>query len=209
MGKTQTTTKYYENSISVLGPTVSKEKARYSSSRTKNDDGSVTIEEFDLLSNKLLCRMNYIVAEPYGEWLVMESGIMKELDYNFDLVYVKDKTEFCSDSVFNDMIKNRFVDNIKLNYEAPKSEDSKNIIELFQEQFIIPKKFKDFGLLGKAYIQFEVDTLGSINNIKIAKRNNVDLDKEAVRVLRSIKLSEPAKFKGVPVAICLIMPVSF
>lgn len=149
------------------------------------------------------------MGEPSGEWLVMKGNRMTVLDYDFKMIYMTEKSQFCRDSSFNDMVKNRFEDNPELGYEAPKSGDGKTIFELFQEGFIIPKKFHGLGIRGKSYIQFEVDTSGLIHNILIVKKNIVDLDKEAIRVIRSMKLVEPAKLNGKPVPICLLFPLNF
>jgi TonB family protein len=206
----QTTTKYYNDLESILSPEVPKEQAKYSKSVTNNNDGTKTFEVFDITKNELISSKTYLSREPFGIWKLKNTSNLVELDYNFKLLYINKKEELCADSTFKKQIGNYLEDNESLDYKAPKMENNSNLFQEITEKFVYPENLSKLSISGKSYIQFEINESGAVSNIYVRGRNNlIDLDKEAVRVVRNIRFSEPAMLNGKPIKICLTLPVGF
>lgn len=205
----QTTTKYFKDIESILSPEVPKEQAKYSKSVTNNVDGTKTFEVFDISNNELISSKTYLTLEPYGIWKVKKTSNLVELDYNFKLIYINKKEELCADTIFKKQIGNYLEDNESLDYKAPKMENNSNLFQEITKKFVYPENLSEFAISGKTYIQFEINESGEVQNILIRKKNRIELDKEAVRVLRNIRFSEPAMINGKPINICLTLPVGF
>lgn len=65
------------------------------------------------------------------------------------------------------------------------------------------------GIQGKVYVNFVVDTDGSITNAKIARGVDQSLDKEALRVVNSLPKWKPGKQRGKAVKVSYTVPISF
>jgi len=72
-----------------------------------------------------------------------------------------------------------------------------------------PKKASDLGIEGKVYIQFIVDTDGSVTNIQPVKGIHPECDAEAVRVMKTIPNFIPGKQKGRAVRVRMTIPIVF
>ena len=63
---------------------------------------------------------------------------------------------------------------------------------------------------GKTFIEFSIDTLGQMKDVKLIKGFNEQADKEAVRVLTSINFPFiPGRQRGKTVRTRLVIPISF
>lgn len=62
---------------------------------------------------------------------------------------------------------------------------------------------------GRVYIQFVVDTDGTITNIKVAKGVSPLLDAESIRVVKSMPNWKPGTQDGKPVRVSYTVPISF
>jgi TonB family protein len=206
----QTTTTYYKDLESILSPEVPKEQAKYSRSVTNNNDGTKTFEVFDIIKNERISSKTYLYGEPYGIWKLKNASNLVELDYNFKLLYINKKEELCADSTFKKQIGNYLKDNESQGYKAPKMENNGNLFQEITDKFIYPENLSEFSISGKTYVQFEINESGEVQNIYIRGKNNlIELDKEAVRVVRNIRFAEPAMFNGKPINICLTLPFGF
>jgi protein TonB len=72
-----------------------------------------------------------------------------------------------------------------------------------------PEEAKKKGIQGKVYVSFVVDKNGKVNQAKIARGVDSALDKEALRVINSLKTWEPGKEKGKPVKVSFTVPINF
>ncbi len=73
-----------------------------------------------------------------------------------------------------------------------------------------PAEARNAGVEGKAYVNFVVETDGSISNAKILQSaGNVYLDNEALRVVNSMPKWKPGKVKGKAVPVKFTLPVNF
>ena len=65
------------------------------------------------------------------------------------------------------------------------------------------------GIQGKVFVNFIVDTNGGISNVKIARGVDQSLDKEAMRVVKSMPKWIPGKQSGQPVRVSFTVPINF
>lgn len=199
----------YLNELNSLSPEVPKEQAQFSRTTIKNYE-VVTIEDFDLKRNRLVGSKTYKSGVPFGIWKVNINNKLVELDYDFETTYMKSKEELCLDSILMERLgSNLFEDDKREKYIAPKLKNDMNVYEFIGKQLIYPPDASKYGISGKVYIQFEMDKEGSIHNILLAKGQEKHLDKEAERIIRSLKFSSPAYLDGKPIELCIIIPIRF
>ncbi|MBI1317098.1 TonB family protein [bacterium] len=79
----------------------------------------------------------------------------------------------------------------------------------FASNTVYPFKARKKGIMGKVYVDFVVEKDGRITQVKVAKSTHKLLDKEAVRVVRSMPNWEPAINDGRPVRMHFTVPISF
>lgn len=72
-----------------------------------------------------------------------------------------------------------------------------------------PEEAKKNGIQGKVYVSFVVDEKGKVADVKIARSVDSSLDKEAVRVVESLKTWKPGKEKGKEVKVAYTVPINF
>lgn len=65
------------------------------------------------------------------------------------------------------------------------------------------------GIQGKVFVNFIVDRNGSISSVKIARGVDASLDKEALRVVKSMPKWIPGKQGGQPVRVSFTVPINF
>ena len=65
------------------------------------------------------------------------------------------------------------------------------------------------GIQGKVYVNFVVDTDGSITNARIARGVDSSLDKEALRVVNTLPRWKPGQQRGKPVKVSYTVPINF
>ncbi len=84
--------------------------------------------------------------------------------------------------------------------------------ELFRyisENIQYPAIAKENGIQGKVFIQFVVGKDGSITNVTVLRGVDPSLDKEAVRVVKSMPKWKPGKQRGKPVYVRYQVPINF
>lgn len=72
-----------------------------------------------------------------------------------------------------------------------------------------PAIAQENGVQGRVVVQFVVKKDGSIGEVKIARGKDPDLDKEAIRVVRTLPNFTPGKMNGQPVNVWYTLPVTF
>jgi len=199
-----TKTKYYNNRF--LEKEVSFEKAKFSESITHSTDGTITTEVKDLKLNEVIRSETFKGKEPTGIWIYKRSKITYNLDYDFTVKYVDEKSDDC---VSKFKIKDYFHDFDSLNYKAPKIITGETLNEFISNNLIYPVQAQEDGAQGKVYTTFTVTKEGKIENVLIKKGVHFLLDKEAARVLKSLKFTSPPTVDGKPETICVTIPISF
>lgn len=83
------------------------------------------------------------------------------------------------------------------------------LMEYINKNIKYPADAKTAGIQGRVICNFVVECDGSITDIKVYRSVDPSLDKEAVRVLRSMPQWIPGKQDGVPVRVKYLLPVTF
>jgi protein TonB len=79
-----------------------------------------------------------------------------------------------------------------------------------RKNMVYPPKLKAAGIQGKVYVQFIVEKDGSITNVKVRRTSNVvELDNEAVRLIKAMPKWIPGSIKGKPVRVNQTVPITF
>ncbi len=72
-----------------------------------------------------------------------------------------------------------------------------------------PSVAQENGIEGKVIVQFVVTKNGTVGEVKIARGKDPDLDKEAKRVVKTLKKFTPGKMNGNPVNVWYTLPITF
>ena len=81
--------------------------------------------------------------------------------------------------------------------------------EYLNKNIIYPEMAKENGIQGKVFVQFVVWKDGTIRDINVVKGVHPTLDKEAVRVVKSMPNWKPGKQRGKDVNSRFTLPVKF
>jgi protein TonB len=77
------------------------------------------------------------------------------------------------------------------------------------ESIRYPAIAQENGIQGRVYISFVVSAKGTVEQVKIARGIDPNLDKEAVRVIQSLPAWKPGKQRGKPVKVSYTVPINF
>ena len=72
-----------------------------------------------------------------------------------------------------------------------------------------PAQAQEEGVQGRVVVMFDVDKTGQIVNVKIARGRHPALDKEAIRLVKSMPKWLPGRNNGKPVRVTHTLPVTF
>ncbi len=72
-----------------------------------------------------------------------------------------------------------------------------------------PVMAQERGIQGSVYVSFVITTEGKVTQAKIARAVNPELDKEALRVIKTMPQWTPGKQRGKPVAVAYTLPINF
>ena len=72
-----------------------------------------------------------------------------------------------------------------------------------------PKMSKELGITGTVFVEFIVNTDGTMADIKIAKGVSSDIDKEALRIVGSMPRWIPGSQRNKPVSVGMRLPIRF
>ena len=95
--------------------------------------------------------------------------------------------------------------------EMPAFKGGKEALNKFiTDNIKYPVQLINSGIKGKVFVQFVVDTDGSIKDIRVLRGVHPELDKEAIRVIGlTAKMWKPGRQAGSPVKVTMILPVEF
>ena len=77
------------------------------------------------------------------------------------------------------------------------------------ENIKYPKKALKNGVSGKVFVQFVIDKTGKVTNVVAVRGVEKSLDKEAVRVIKSMPKWKPGMKDGQPVKVKYTIPINF
>lgn len=84
-----------------------------------------------------------------------------------------------------------------------------NVNKWLSSHINYPPAAVDAGVQGKVVVRFIVNKDGSVSDVTVLKSVDRDLDKEAVRAVKSMPKWQPGKNNGVPVRSYFTLPVTF
>lgn len=82
-------------------------------------------------------------------------------------------------------------------------------VAFLQHEVVYPRMAQDGGISGKVHVGFTVRKDGSITDIEVKKGVGGGLDEEAIRVVEAMPKWNPGIYKGRPVNVSFVMPISF
>lgn len=77
------------------------------------------------------------------------------------------------------------------------------------QNIVFPTQAAEEGVQGKVMVEFTVTKTGTIENVKVMRSRHPALDKEAVRVVRTMPRWYPGRINGQPVNVIYTVPVTF
>ena len=85
----------------------------------------------------------------------------------------------------------------------------KNFYKYVQENLKYPEEAKKMGLEGKVFVQFKVNTDGSISNVRINRGIGASCDEEAKRIVENSQNWLPMEADGKAMAMTMVIPIEF
>jgi len=82
-------------------------------------------------------------------------------------------------------------------------------IKYLQKNIHYPKEAKEAGIQGTVYVTFIIEKDGRITNVKVLRGVGGGLDKESVRVIKSMPIWEPGRQRGKAIRCQFNMPIRF
>lgn len=83
------------------------------------------------------------------------------------------------------------------------------LMEYIKNNIQYPQSAIDNGVQGRVVVQFAIKKDGSIGDVKVVRSIDRDLDKEAVRIVKTLPKFTPGKMNGMPVNVWYTLPVTF
>ena len=83
------------------------------------------------------------------------------------------------------------------------------LMKFLQSHINYPPMASENGVQGRVVVQFVVDKTGRVGEVTIARSVDKDLDKEAVRVCKSLPKFTPGRQNGQAVSVWYTLPVTF
>ena len=72
-----------------------------------------------------------------------------------------------------------------------------------------PSQARRMGIEGKVFVQFVVNTDGTLTDVQAIKGIGAGCDDEAVRVVKTAPKWKPGKQRGKPVRVRMVLPITF
>ena len=85
---------------------------------------------------------------------------------------------------------------------------NKKLSGYLEDEYRYPEAARSLGIEGKIYVNFVVESDGSISAVKVVKGLDSLLDAEAVRSVQALPKMIPATFDGKPVRIQYTIPIN-
>ena len=183
--------------------------------KTKNNKwNKVNLPKRKVITNGLpIIGKSELSEDQIEETIIETSGEIDELTEPFDINKLNISEE--EEDIIEGEITvgyviqeaSRFKESKDFSEAKAKKYFNSNLKKIFRENFKAPQG--DLGLKQgkqKSYIQFEIDTLGRISNIKI-KSPHLAIEKEILKVLKKIPKLIPAKKRGKPVKSIYTLPL--
>lgn len=116
-----------------------------------------------------------------------------------DEVVVEEKKEPVDD--------NKVFDVVEQNPVFPGGEAA--LLKYVADHIRYPAMAQENNIQGRVVVQFVVTKTGSIGQVKVVRSKDPDLDREAIRVVKSLPKFTPGKMNGHPVNVWYTLPINF
>ena len=83
------------------------------------------------------------------------------------------------------------------------------LLKYIAEHIRYPSAAQENGVQGRVVVQFVVTKTGDVGEVKVVRSKDPDLDKEAVRVVKSLPKFIPGKMNGQAVNVWYTVPITF
>ena len=85
------------------------------------------------------------------------------------------------------------------------------IMKFISEHLVYPEEAYKNHIEGKVVVQFYIEKTGKVGEVKVIRSVNVDLDREAVRVIKLLPDFTPAynRTKNEPMGVWYTIPITF
>lgn len=83
------------------------------------------------------------------------------------------------------------------------------LLKFLKKNLNYPKRPKELGITGTVYVEFIINTDGTMTDLKIAKGVYPDIDKEAIRVVSLMPKWIPGSQRNQPVPVGMRLPIRF
>jgi protein TonB len=85
----------------------------------------------------------------------------------------------------------------------------KGLMKDIMTRVVYPEIAKENGIFGKVYVKFVVNKHGEVADIKIERGVDPSLDREALRVIKTLTGWTPGRQRGKAVAVAYTVPINF
>ncbi len=117
-----------------------------------------------------------------------------------DVVVVEEKTPEPPDD-------NKVFDAVEQDPQFPGGQTA--LLKWVSDHLRYPSVAQENGIQGRVVVQFVVTKTGSVGQVKVVRSKDPDLDKEAVRVVKSLPKFQPGKMNGHAVNVWYTLPIQF
>ncbi|WP_400193703.1 TonB family protein [Hymenobacter sp. B81] len=144
----------------------------------------------------------YVASRPLGEWrYYYDSGQLAAVE-NIERGLPTALTFYNPNGTrFDGLLKRR---------EAPEFPGGEAaLLEYLRTHTEYPKEARRKGITGKVYVSYTVGEDGRVGQVRIVNGLSADVDKEALRVVRSLPRFTPGREYNVPTAFTYTVPIYF
>lgn len=82
-----------------------------------------------------------------------------------------------------------------------------SLLSFIVKNFVYPESAKEEGIGGRVKVQLDIMKDGSVDNVRVVKGVNDEIDKESIRVIKKLNKWNPAKYDGEPVDVKIAIPI--
>jgi len=116
-----------------------------------------------------------------------------------EVVVVEEKVEPVDD--------NRVFEAVEQDPQFPGGQTA--LLKYVADHIRYPSTAQENGIQGKVIVQFVVTKTGSVGEVKVVRSKDPDLDKEAIRVVKSLPKFTPGRMNGNAVNVWYTLPITF
>ncbi|WP_320053325.1 energy transducer TonB [uncultured Acetobacteroides sp.] len=112
---------------------------------------------------------------------------------------VKDTTSVLQENIFHDDSR----------YPEFPGGGVEELMRYLKRMLIYPQQAFDMGIEGTVYIRFTINRSGKVKNVSVLRGVSSELDKEAIRIIRSMPAWIPGRQNGRNVSVDFTIPITF